>query len=141
MVARVGLDRLVSPSGCLSAHPGRSTASIAVLVPEVVMVVCFRIGTLLIVIALVALFVGFFAPELRSLDRNARVIFAVVGIITALFVVSFTPVWLVLFWLRSRSRRGLRFRAVDYVAVFVAFFLGLGILAAICFAIRVLVVK
>jgi hypothetical protein len=105
------------------------------------MVVRFRIGTLLIVIALVALFVGFFAPELRSLDRNARVIFAVVGIITALFVVSFTPVWLVLFWLRRRSRRGLKFRAVDYVAVFVAFFLGLGILAAICFAIRVLVVR
>jgi hypothetical protein len=30
------------------------------------MVIRFRIGDMLVVIALVALFVGFFAPELRS---------------------------------------------------------------------------
>jgi hypothetical protein len=103
------------------------------------MVVRFRIGTLLIVIALVALFVGFFAPELRSMDRNAQVVFVATGIITTVSLVSFTPVWLVLYWLRRRSCRGLESRAVDYAAVFVAFLSGLGILVAIGFAITKIV--
>ena len=105
------------------------------------MVVRFRIGTLLIVIALVALFVGFFAPELRLFDRNAWVIFSVVGMITILFLVSFTPVWLVLLWLRRRSRRGLGIRAIHHVAVVAAFLSGLGIVAALCFAIKWMVVR
>jgi hypothetical protein len=131
---------LVSPPGCFSAPPGKSAVSIAVQVPEVVMVVRFRIGTLLIVIALVALFVGFFAPELRSLDKNAQVVFVATGIITTVSLVSFTPVWVVLFWLQRRSCRGLEIRAVDYATVFVAFLSGLGILVAIGFAITRIVV-
>src|SRR5580692_1862193 len=79
--------RLVSPSDCFSARLGKRLPLSPSRCRRWYMVVRFRIGTLLIAIALVALFVGFFAPELRSLDRNTRVIFAVVGIITALFVV------------------------------------------------------
>jgi hypothetical protein len=105
------------------------------------MAVRFRIGNLLIVIALLALFLGFFAPELRSLDRTAQVVFMATGIITTVMLVSFTPVWVVLLILRRRSRRGLEIRAVDYAAVFVAFLSGLGILAAIAFAIRWMVVR
>jgi hypothetical protein len=94
----------------------------------------FRIGDMLVVIALVALFVGFFAPELRSWDRNSLVIFVVTVIITAVFLVSFTPVWVVLLVIRKRSRQGLGIRAVDYAAMSVAFLSGLGILVAIGFA-------
>ena len=96
---------------------------------------------MLAVIAVVALLVGFFAPELRSLDRNARVVFAATGIITAVCLVSFTPVWIVLLKLRRRSRQRLEIRAVDYAAVFVAFLLGLGILMAIGVAISWMVVR
>lgn len=101
----------------------------------------FRIGTLMAVIALVALFVGFFAPELRSWDRNSLVIFSACGIITAVALVSFSPVWVVLFRLRKRSRQGSGIRAVDYAAVFVAYLSSLGILIAIGFAIRWMVVR
>jgi hypothetical protein len=94
----------------------------------------FRIGDMLVVIALVALFVGFFAPELRSWDRNALVVFVVTAIITAVCLVSFTPVWVVLLVLRRRSRKGLGIRAVDYAVVSVAFLSGLGILVAIGYA-------
>ena len=95
------------------------------------MAIRFTIKDLLIFTALSALPVAFYAPELRSLDKNARVVFAASAIITAVSLVSFTPVWVVLFWLRRRSRRGLGFRAIDYAIVFVAFLAGLGILAAI----------
>ncbi len=105
------------------------------------MVVRFRIRNLLIVTALVALFMGFFAPELRSMDRNARVIFAMVGVVTALFLVSFSPVWVVLFRLRRRSRRGMAIRASDYAALFIAYLSGMVILIAIGFAITRLVVR
>src|SRR3954453_4758920 len=106
-----------------------------------VMVVRFRIANLLIVVALVALFMGFFAPELRSWDHNARVVFAATGIITAGSLVSFPPVWVVLLMLRRRSRRGLGIRAVDYAAVIVAFLSAFGILVAIGLAIRWMVVR
>jgi len=105
------------------------------------MAIRFRIGDMLAVIALVALFVGFFVPELRSLDRNAGVVFVATGIITAVCLVSFTPVWIVLLKLRRRSRQGLEIRAVDYAAVLVAFLSGLGILIAIGIAIRWMVVR
>jgi hypothetical protein len=94
----------------------------------------FRIGDMLAVIALVALVVGFFAPELRSWDRNALVVLVVTGVITAVCLVSFTPVWVVLLVLRKRSRRGLGIRAVDYAVVAVALLSSLGILVAIGFA-------
>jgi cyanate permease len=103
------------------------------------MAIRFRIGDLLVVIALVALPVAFFAPELRSMDRNALAIFAVVGVITAVFGLSFTPVWIVLLWSRRRLRRGLGFRAVDYLILIVAFLLSLGIFLAIFVVIRLLV--
>jgi hypothetical protein len=105
------------------------------------MVIRFRIGDMLVVIALVALFVGFFAPELRSWDRNSLVIFVVTCIITAVALVSFTPVWVVLLVLRRRSRRGLGIGAVDYAIVFVALLLALGILVAIGFAVRWMAVR
>src|SRR4051812_24092875 len=91
----------------------------------------FRIGDMLTVIALVGLFVGFFAPELRSWDRNAFVVFVATAIITAVCFVSFTPVWVVLLVQRKRSRQGLGIRAFDYAAVLVAFLLSLGILVAL----------
>jgi hypothetical protein len=101
----------------------------------------FRIGDMLIVIALVALFVGFFAPELRSWNRNTLVVFMATAIITAIGLVSFTPVWVVLLVLRKRSRQGLGIRAVDYAIVFVALLLALGILVAINFAVRWMVAR
>jgi hypothetical protein len=101
----------------------------------------FRIGDMLVVIALVALFVGFFAPELRAWDRNALVIFVVTGIITAVCLVSFTPVWVVLLVLRKRSRMGLGIKAVDYAVVFVALLSSLGILVAIGYAATRMVVR
>ena len=55
------------------------------------MVIRFRIGTLLIITALVALFMGFFAPELRSWDRNTRLFFTGIGIITAVALVELHP--------------------------------------------------
>jgi hypothetical protein len=58
----------------------------------------------------------------------------VTGIITAVCLVSFTPVWVVLLVLRKRSRKGLGIRAVDYTVVFVALLSDLGILVAIGFA-------
>jgi hypothetical protein len=105
------------------------------------MTVRFRIGTLMIVIALVASFVGFFAPELRSWNRTARVVFVATGIITVVTLGSFTPVWIVLRRLRRRSRQGVGIRVIDYTAVFVAYLSSLGILVAIGFAIRWLVVQ
>lgn len=105
------------------------------------MTVRFRIGTLMIVIALVALFVGFFAPELRSWNRTARVVFVATAIITVVTLASFTPVWIVLRSLRRRSRQGLRIRAVDYALVVAAYLSSLGILIAIGFAIRWMVVR
>ena len=109
--------------------------------PEKAMTFRFRIGDMLAVIALVALFVGFFAPELRSWDRNTVVISVATGIITVVTLVSFTPVWVVLFMLRRRSRRGSGFRTKDYAAMVAAFLSGLGILVAIGFAIRWMVVR
>jgi hypothetical protein len=105
-------------------------------VQETSMALRFRIGDMLGVIALVALVVGFFAPELRSWNRLSFIVFVVTGIITAVTLVSFTPVWVVLLMLRRRSRQGSGLRAVDYAAVFVAFLSGLGILIAIGVAIR-----
>ena len=70
------------------------------------MVIRFRIGTLLVVTALVALLLGLYAPELRSPDQNARVIFAVSGVIAAVTIASFTPAWFALAWLRRRRRKG-----------------------------------
>lgn len=105
------------------------------------MVVRFTIKNLMIITVLVALLVGFFAPELRSLDKNARAVLAVSGIVAAILVVRFTPVWIVLYRLRRRSRRGLGIRPVDYATVFVAFLAGLGIIVAIGLAVRWLVVR
>jgi len=100
-----------------------------------------RIGTMMIVIALVASFVGFFAPELRSWDRTARLVFVATGIITVVTLVSFAPVWIVLRNLRRRSRQGLGIRAVDYALVVAAYLSSLGILVAIGFFIRWMVVR
>jgi hypothetical protein len=88
------------------------------------MILRFRLGTLLIIIALAALIVAFFAPELRTLDRNAQAVFLIVGIGTVMFFVSFSPVWVVLFYLRKRSRRGQKIIAVLYVALLVAIISG-----------------
>ena len=104
--------------------------------PEKAMTFRFRIGDMLAVIALVALFVGFFAPELRSWDRNALVVFVATGIITAVSLVSFTPGLDRPTQAPQAVPPGLEIRAVDYAAVFVAFLSGLGILIAIGFAIR-----
>jgi hypothetical protein len=101
----------------------------------------FRIGTLMIVIALMASFVGFFAPELRSWNRNTLLFFTAIGIITAVILVRFTPVWIVLLRLRRRSRRGMAIRTVDYVAVVLAYLSSLGILVAIGFFIWWMVVR
>ncbi len=101
----------------------------------------FRIRDLLIVVALVGLFVGFFAPELRAWNRNSLVLFAVLGVTTNIALASFTPVWIVLLWLRRRSHRGLRIRAVDYLLVLLAFFSGLGILVAIGLAVSWMVAR
>jgi hypothetical protein len=100
-----------------------------------------RIGTLMIIIALVASFVGFFAPELRSWDRNTLLFFSGIGIVTAAALASFSPVWIMLLRLRRRSRQGLAIRAVDYAAVALAYLSSLGILVAIGFAIRWIVVR
>jgi hypothetical protein len=101
----------------------------------------FTIKNLMIITALVALPVALYAPELRSLDRNARVVLVASAVITAITLVSFTPVWVVLLDLRRRSRRGLGIRAVDYAALFVAFLLALGIIVAIGLAIMWMVVR
>jgi hypothetical protein len=108
---------------------------------EMPMAIRFSIKNLLIVTALAALLLAFYAPELRSLDKTAQVVFAASGIITAVSLVSFTPVWVALFWLRRRSRRGLGFRAIDYAIVFVAFLSGLGIIVGIIAAIVMIIGK
>jgi hypothetical protein len=100
-----------------------------------------RIGNLMIVIALVASFVGFFAPELRSWDRDTLLFFSGIGIITAVALASFSPVWMVLLRLRRRSRQGMAIRAVDYAIVAVAYLSSLAILVALGFAIRWMVVR
>ncbi len=105
------------------------------------MAIRFRIGTLLIITALVALFMGFFAPELRSWDRYTRLFSTGIGIITAVVLVSFTPVWVVMLHLRRRSRQGLRIRAYDYAAVVAAFLSSFGIFVAFLCAIRWMVVR
>jgi hypothetical protein len=99
----------------------------------------FTIQNILILTALVALPVAFYAPELRSLDKNARAVLVVSFVILAISLVSFTPVWVVLFWLRGRARQGLRIRAIDYVTVFLAFLSGLGIIVGI-FAVMMMIV-
>jgi uncharacterized YccA/Bax inhibitor family protein len=101
----------------------------------------FQIGQWMVVTALVALFVGFFAPELRTLDRNARLLFGAIGVVIVVLVASFTPVWLVLLRLRRRARRGLGVGAVDYAAVAVAYASSLGILVAVFLAIRRIVAR
>lgn len=101
----------------------------------------FHIGDLLVVVALVALFVGFYAPELRSLDYNARVVLVASIVIMAVSLVSFTPVWIVLLRLRRRSRERRPIGSVQYVAVFAAYLSGLGIIVAIGLAVRWLVVR
>lgn len=101
----------------------------------------FRIRDILIATALVALFVGFYAPELRSMDHNARVVLISSAIITAVSLVSFTPVWVVLLWFRRRFRHGQPIGIVHYAAVFAAFLSGLGIIVAIGLTIRWLVVR
>lgn len=95
----------------------------------------------MVVVALVASFVGFFAPELRSWDRNTLLFFTGMGIVTAIALVSFMPVWIVLLRLRRRFRQGLAVRPVDYVVVVVAFLSSLGIFFAIGFFIRWMVVR
>lgn len=101
----------------------------------------FTIRDMLVLTALVALFVGFYAPELRSLDRNARVVLVASLVITVLSLVSFTPVWIVLFWLRRRSREGLGLGPVQYVALLAAFLSGLGIILAIGLVVRWVMVR
>ncbi len=100
-----------------------------------------RIGTLMIVIALVASFVGFFAPELRAWNRNTLLFFSGMGIVTAIALVSFMPVWIVLLRLRRRSHQGLAIRTIDYGIVALAYLSSLGILVAIGFFIRWMVVR
>ena len=99
-----------------------------------------RIGTLMTVIALVASFVGFFAPELRAWDRNTWLFFTGMGIVTTISLASFTPVWIVLIRLRRRSRQGLASRPIDHAAVVLGFLSSLGLFVAIGFAIRWMVV-
>jgi hypothetical protein len=101
----------------------------------------FKIQDILVITALVALPVAFYAPELRSLDRTSRVVLVASVIITVVALVSFTPVWIVLFWLRRRSRAGRPIGPVRYAAVFAAFLSGLGIIVAIGLAVRWLVVR
>lgn len=96
----------------------------------------FKIQNLLVVTALVALFCGFYAPELRSLDRNARLTFVVSGVILSVSLVSFTPVWIVLYWLRKRSQARPRIGLFQYATVFAAYLASLGIIVGIFLAIR-----
>ncbi len=77
-----------------------------------------KIQDILVIRALVALPVAFYAPELRSLDRTARVVLVASVVITVVALVSFTPVWFVLFWLLRRSRAGRPIGPVQYAAVF-----------------------
>ena len=101
----------------------------------------FTIKNLLIVTTIVALFTGLFAPELRAWNRNSFLLFTAIGVVTAIVLVSFTPVWSVLFWLRRRSRRGLGIKSADYAVVFIAFFLSLGLIAGIFAATMMIVGK
>ncbi|MHC5537138.1 hypothetical protein ACYOEI_02750 [Singulisphaera rosea] len=102
----------------------------------------FKIRDILLVTALVALFVGLFAPELRAWDRSTLLFFEVLGFITTILLVSFTPVWVMLLVLRRRSRRGLAIDPAKRVTlILVAFASGFGILLAIVFAIRVMTAR
>jgi hypothetical protein len=101
----------------------------------------FKIGDFLAVTFLVALFVGFYAPELRSLDRNARVVFVASAVIIAVSLFCFTPVWIVLWRLRGRIRRGFTVGAIDLLVVAFAFVWGLRNIVAVLLAVRWLVVR
>jgi hypothetical protein len=101
----------------------------------------FKIRDILIATVLVALFVGFFAPELRAWDRNTRLLFTGLGLATAIALMSFTPVWVLLFRLRKRFRRGLSVRVLDYAALVVALLSSLGIIVLIGLAVRWMVVR
>lgn len=100
-----------------------------------------RIRTLMVVIAVVAAFVGIFAPELRAWNRNTLLIFSAMSLVMAIALASLTPVWIMLFWLRRRERQGSAIRAVDYAGIVLAFLSSLGILVAIGLAVRWMVVR
>ena len=97
------------------------------------MVIRFRIRAILILTAIAAVVLGFFAPELRAWDRTTRVLFSVVGVMTAVVLISFTPVWVVLFALRRRSRRGFAYRGVDILFLAAAYLLSLVNLVALAY--------
>ncbi|GAC1448648.1 MAG: hypothetical protein NVSMB9_32020 [Isosphaeraceae bacterium] len=101
----------------------------------------FRIQDLLVVVAVVALFVGFFAPELRAWNRSTLLFFEGIGIVTIITLASFTPVWVVMIWLRRRFRRGLGPRTIDYLIVLAAYLLALGIILVTGLVIRWLVIR
>jgi len=99
-----------------------------------------RLRDLLIVTALVALPLGFFAPELRSWDKSTRVIFGAVGAISVLAFVSFWPVWVVLIRLRRRSYQGLPVTAAHHVLVAGSCVVSRGFIYALLWGIKWLVV-
>ena len=101
----------------------------------------YRIRHLLAAIAIMAVLLAMFTPEIRSWDRYAQAVVTVAVVVSIYFAVSFTPVWIVLLRLRNRSRRGLKTKMVDYVVVLGAIFLGFGLLIFLGFATKRLVVK
>lgn len=100
-----------------------------------------RIRTLMILVAVVASFVGFFAPELRAWNRNTLLFFSAMSLITAVALASFTPVWIMLYRLRRRARQGSAIRAVDYAGIVLAYLSSLGIFVAIGLVVRRMVVR
>jgi len=90
-----------------------------------------RFRDLLIVTALVAVFLGIFAPELRSWDKKSPLMFGIVGAISVLVFVSFWPVWVVLLWLRRRRRRGLSVSVAHVILAFGSYALSLGCLCVL----------
>ena len=99
-----------------------------------------RLGHSLALIAIVAVFLSLIAPDFRE-NGVPWLGTIVVAAITALFAVSFVPVWTLLFYLRRRSRRGLRTQVLDYFYVLVAILSSLGLLFAITYGITAIPIK
>lgn len=91
----------------------------------------FRLWALMLVVAVVALTLGAFVPELRRRDRASIAVVLAAGFAVVYGGVSFTPTWIVLVRLRRRLRSGEELDRVDGARLVGVFILSLGVLVVL----------
>lgn len=101
----------------------------------------FRLWSLLLIVAGVALTLGAFLPELRRRDRASIAVLFAAGVMVVYVGVSFTPTWIVLARLRRRLSAGEELDRVDGARLVGAFILSIGILVALGFATKWLLMR